>query len=155
MVDLNATILPHVLEFILFYYYYFIQEIESKNSELKTLKEDLSKWKLESSGLKEQLEISKNKLTEEISKLEKIKAEAVSKLTEEIESLKAATAEKKSEIDSLKAQMSESNKKFEEKIEKFKNDMSDKENQLNKANQVKVQDPILYKKYVCKFTAVG
>ena len=112
------------------------RELEVKASEVKSLKEELSKLKLDSSSIKEQLEASKSKFAEETSKLEKASAEAASRLNGDIEALKANLKEKEVEKDLLKAQLSEEDKSNSAKIENLKKEISDKEDQLSKVTQV-------------------
>ena len=116
------------------------QEIEQKSSELKTLKEELAKWKLESSSFKEQLEVAKAKISEETSKLEKSKSEAVAKLTADVEALKVTLGEKKAEADGLKIQISEKEKSHRDSIEAVKKELAAKEDLLSKANQDFIQE---------------
>ena len=117
------------------------REVEDKVSQIKSLKEELSKFKLESSSLKEQLDASKNKFVEETSMLEKASAEAASRLTADIEAAKASLKEKESEKDSLKAQILDLEKINSAKIENLKKEISDKEEQLSKVTQVGIALP--------------
>jgi len=113
-----------------------LQEIEVKNTELKTLRDEVSKLKLESSGLKEHLEISKTKLLDETSKLEKSKLEAVSRLEEDLHKTKSSISEKNNEIESLKMQILDLNKTFKDKEDKLNLRLESKESLLSKANLV-------------------
>lgn len=113
-----------------------MQEIEVKNTELKTLRDEVSKLKLESSGLKEHLEISKTKLLDETSKLEKSKLEAVSRLEEDLHKTKSSISEKNNEIESLKMQILDLNKTFKDKEDKLNLRLESKESLLSKANLV-------------------
>jgi chromosome segregation ATPase len=116
------------------------QEIEQKSSELRTVKDELARWKLESSSFKEQLEVAKAKMSEETSKLEKSKSEAVQKLTSDVDALKATLGEKKAEAEALKIQISEKEKTHCESIETVKKELAAKEDLLSKANQDLAQE---------------
>ncbi len=100
----------------------------------------MSKWKLESSSLKEQLEVSKAKFVEETAKQEKAKSEAVSKLSADIEALKSDISERKGEIESLKNQRSEDEKKNTEQVQNLRKDLSERDEQLSKANHDLAQE---------------